>query len=75
MFNFYVILPGRDMINDAGRATTFRWTFKAPWLQTKIQKMKDLSKTWVLTGKQFEDFRRKKTLLARTKQLPRTHRP
>ena len=23
--------------------------------------MKDLSKTWVITGKQFEDFRRKKT--------------
>ena len=23
--------------------------------------MKDLSKTWVLTGKQFEDFRQKKT--------------
>ena len=26
----------------------------------KVQKMKDISKTWVLTGKQFEDFRRKK---------------
>ena len=24
-----------------------------------VQKMKDLPKTWVLTGKQFEDFRRK----------------
>ena len=30
-------------------------------LQTKVPKMKDLSKTWVWTGKQFEDFRRKKT--------------
>ena len=25
-----------------------------------VQKMKDLLKTWVLRGKQFEDFRRKK---------------
>ena len=34
--------------------------FKAPSLQTKVQKMKDLSKRWVLKGKQFEEFRRKK---------------
>ena len=26
----------------------------------KVQNQKDLPKTWVLTGKQFEDFRRKK---------------
>ena len=26
----------------------------------KVQKMKGLPKTWVLRGKQFEDFRRKK---------------
>ena len=26
----------------------------------KVEKMKDIPKTWVLTGKQFEDFRRKK---------------
>ena len=29
--------------------------------EQKVQKQKDLPKTWVLTGKQFEDFRRKKT--------------
>ena len=29
-------------------------------ITNKVQKMKDLSKTWVLTRKQFEDFRRKK---------------
>ena len=28
--------------------------------EQKVQKMKDLSKTWVLKGKQFEDFRQKK---------------
>ena len=26
----------------------------------EVEKMKDIPKTWVLTGKQFEDFRRKK---------------
>ena len=30
----------------------------------KVRKTKDFPKTWVLMGKQFEDFRRKKTLLA-----------
>ena len=28
--------------------------------EQKVQKMKDIPKTWVLTGKQFDDFRRKK---------------
>ena len=40
-----------------------------------LQKTKDLPKTWVLRGKQFEDFRRKKTLLAQTKQLRGKHGP
>ena len=60
MFNFYVVLAGNDKVTDAGRATTCRRKFKAPCLQTKLQKLKDLSKTWVLTGKRFEDFGRKK---------------
>ena len=58
MFNFYVVSAGHDMVTDAGRATTCRREFKAPWLQTKVQKMKDLPKTWVLTENHFEDFRR-----------------
>ena len=61
MFNFYVVSAGHDMVTDAGRATTCRREFKAPWLQTKVQKMKDLPRTWVLTGKQFENFRPKKS--------------
>ena len=72
MFNFYVVLAGHDMVTDAGRATTCRRKFKAPWLQTKVQKMKDLPKAWVLTGKQFENFRPKKSKIPvfawRTKQ-------
>ena len=60
MFNFDLILAGHGMISDAGRATTCRRKFTAPSLRTKCTKMKDLPKTWVLRGKQFEDFRRKK---------------
>ena len=59
MFNFYVVFAGQDMITDDGRTTSCRPTFKTSWLQTKVQKMKDLSKTWVLTRKQIEDFRQK----------------
>ena len=33
---------------------------KLPMILDKRTNMKDLSKTWVLTGRQFEDFRRKK---------------
>ena len=42
----------------------------------KVQKTKGFPKTWVLTGKQVEDFRRKKnTFLAQTKQLREKHGP
>ena len=59
MFNFYVVLAAHDKVSDAGRATTYRQKLKAPSLQKKYKK-KDLPKAWVLTGKQIEDFRRKK---------------
>ena len=58
MFKFYVDLIGHDKVTDAGGATTCRQ--KTPMIRDKRVNMKDLSKTWVLTGKQFEDFRRKK---------------
>ena len=35
LLNFYVISGGQDMARDAGRATTCRRNFKAPWLQTE----------------------------------------
>ena len=60
MFNFYVTLAGHDKVSDASRAATCRRKFKARSLQTKRTKMKDFPKTWVLMGKQVEDFRRKK---------------
>ena len=61
MFNFYVVFAGQNMVTDAGRITSCRRKFKTSWLRTKIQKMKEFSKTWVLTGKQLEDIRQKKT--------------
>ena len=60
MFNFYVVLTGYDKVTGTGRATTCRRKPIAPWLETNVQNKKDLLKTWVLTGKQFEGFRLKK---------------
>ena len=44
MFNFYVVLAGHDMVTEAGRATTRMRKINAPWLRTKVQKMKNLRK-------------------------------
>ena len=62
-FNFYVILAGHEMITDAGRATTIRRNFIAPWLPTKVQNMHNLSKTWVFTAEvwRFQTKKRTKT--------------
>ena len=57
-FNFYVVLAGHDMVTDAGRASTFGRIFNSLHYKRKVQKMKDLPKTWALTENQFEDFRR-----------------
>ena len=75
MHNFNVVLIVHEMATDTDRATMCRRRFKAPSLETKVQKIKDLPKTWVLTGKEFEDFRKKirKTLLSTfVKQLSGT---
>ena len=47
MLNFYVVSASRDMVNGTDRSTTCRSKFRAPPLQTKMQKMKVLPKTWV----------------------------
>ena len=47
MFNFCEVFAGRAMVTDAGSAYTCRRKFKAPWIQTKVQKMQVLPKTWV----------------------------
>ena len=60
MFNFCVDLAGHDLVSDAGTTTTCMRKIKPHVYEQKVQKMKDLSKIWVLTGKQFEDFRQKK---------------
>ena len=45
MFNFCEVFVGRAMVTDADRAKTCKRKLKAPWLQTKVQKMNDLPKT------------------------------
>ena len=40
MFNLCEVFVGRAMVTDAGRANTCRRKFKAPWLQTIVQKNK-----------------------------------
>ena len=50
MFNFYVVLAGHDMFTEAGRATTSRRKFKAPWFQTKSRKNEGLSENMGFNG-------------------------
>ena len=59
-FNFYVILAGKNIITDASSTTTCRCKTTADDYNQKVQKKKDLPRSWVLTGKQVEDFRQKK---------------
>ena len=37
-FSFYVISAGHEMANEAGRATTWKRSFKALWIQTERTK-------------------------------------
>ena len=38
LLTFYVVSGGHEIAKDAGRATTYRRNFKAPWLQTERTK-------------------------------------
>ena len=58
LFNFFVISAGHDMVNDAGRATTCRRIFKAPWLQTERTKNEGSSEKMTFNGEQFKIFKR-----------------
>ena len=49
------------MANDAGRATTWRRNFKAPWLQTERAKNDGPSEKMSFNGEQFENFKPKKS--------------
>ena len=59
MLNFYVVPAGHDKVTDAGRPPRAGANSKPHYYEQKVQKMKDFPKTWILTGKQFEDFRQK----------------
>ena len=54
MLNFYIVLAGQDMA-----VLTRAGGYSMPHEFKPVQKMKDLSKTWVSTGKEFQDFRLK----------------
>ena len=47
MLNFYVVSADRDIFNHTDRSTTCPIKIRVPPLQTKIQKKKVLSTTWV----------------------------
>ena len=55
MLNFYVVLAGPDTAGIPHKGKNS----KPHHYKKKVQK-RDLPKAWVLTGKQFEDFRRKR---------------
>ena len=77
LLTFYVISGGHDMANDAGRTTTCRCNFKAPWLQTERTEIEGPSEKMSFNGEQFENFNPKKPknpiIVWRTKK--RTSRP
>ena len=60
IFNFNVDLAGHDMVTDAGNSTTCRRKRNPLDYKQNVQKQKDLPKTWVLKGTQFEDVNQKK---------------
>ena len=74
MFNFYVDLPGQNIVTDTDRVTTCKWKFKATSLQTNCPKNEEHFENMGFNGKQFEDFRRKK-LLASPRQPHETYDP
>ena len=75
MFDSYVVMAGHDMVTEASRATRGRCKFKAHHYKQKVQKTIDLSKTWVLTGKQIEDFTRKRNISSLDQTTPWNTRP
>ena len=52
MINFYVVLSG----HDTARLPCTGENSKFHHYKQKVQKLKDHPISWVLTGKQFEDF-------------------
>ena len=60
IFNFYVVLADHDMVTDAGRTSTCKRIFNAPWLQTKVQKSKGPFIKMGFKGKTIWRFQRKK---------------
>ena len=60
LLTFYVVSGGHDMANDAGRSTTCRRNFKAPWLQTDCSKNGGASEKMSFNGETGWRFQTKK---------------
>ena len=60
LFNFYVTSSGHHMADDAGRATTCRRNFKAPWLQTERTQNEGSSEKMSFNAETVWKFRTKK---------------
>ena len=59
LFSFYLISAGDDIAIDAGRATTCRRNFKAPWLQTEGTKNEGPSEKTSFNREHLESFKPK----------------
>ena len=57
MFNFYVVLANKDMVTDITGLPRAGANSKPQHYKPKIQREKDIPRTWLQIGKQFEDFR------------------
>ena len=75
MFNFYADLVGHDMVIDTGKAIRPGANSKPRHYKQKVQKLKCLSKTWVLTENNLKIHTKKNSLLASTKKPRETHCP
>ena len=72
LFDFYATSLGQDVARDAGRTTTWRRNFKAPWLQSEPTKNEGPSEKMGFNGELFDNFNPKKpknpVIAWRTKQ-------
>ena len=75
LFNFYVISAGHDMASDAGRATTCRHKFKAPWLQLERTKNERPSEKMSFNGEAFWRFQTKKIKISTPPMENQTKEP
>ena len=75
LLTFYVISGGHDMANEAGRATTCRRNFKAPWLQTERTEIEGPSEKMSFNPETVWKFQTKKTKKSSHRMENKTKEP